>query len=292
MMRPPGEPFRTGDKVEVSIDKEGFRGSWYEARVARFMPNLALYTIDYETIVVDTQDCRPLRETVPASNVRPRPPYLGAAWGERYAIHQLVDAYHNEGWWTGAVSEVRGEQYSVFFPSTGETIAFRPSEVRAHLDWVNDRWVVPDPKRMTKTEFREGRLVEVSSDEEGFCGAWFTATIIQLIGKKKFLVEYKDLKTDDETEFLKERVDSLHIRPTPPAIPVPEKFNLLEEIDAFHNDGWWEGVISKVLGGSKYIVYFRHFNEELEFGHEDLRLHYDWIDGRWLRRTSQALLGW
>ncbi|KAJ0986657.1 hypothetical protein J5N97_005013 [Dioscorea zingiberensis] len=146
MTRPPGEPFRTGDKVEVSIDEEGFHGSWYEARVARFMPKLARYTIDYETIVVDTEECRPLRETVPASNVRPRPPHLGAAW---YAIHQLVDAYHNEGWWTGVVSEVRsGEKYvNVFFPSSGETIAFRTSEVRAHLEWINDRWVVPDPRK-------------------------------------------------------------------------------------------------------------------------------------------------
>lgn len=422
MAVPARTPFKTGDEVEVSSDEDGFRGAWYEACVARFMPKLSRYTIDYSTIVVDAQDCRPLRETVPASHVRPRPPRLRSPRGQRLAIHQPVDAYHNDGWWTGVLSDIQGDKYTVCFPITRETIVFRAPEVRAHLEWINGRWVVPDPKgtteamfpvgtqvevarieqnipvawfpaiivktiwnsyfqleyyakelqreivgsqhirppppqtldikdfckfdeveafycngwwsgvisligdgpvyhvkskhwvedikfsrtelrlrydwvdgrwlrltrRMKTTELREGMLAEVSSDDEGFRGAWFTATILELIGRNKFLVEYKDLKTDDETEFLKEIVESLHIRPTPPETPVPEKFNLLEEVDAFHNDGWWVGVISKVLGGSKYMVYFRPFKEELEFEQKELRLHYDWIDGRWLR-ASQAL---
>lgn len=134
--------------------------------------------------------------------------------------------------------------------------------------------------------FSEGVLVEVSSDEEGFLGAWFAATIIKTIGSSKFLIEYKCLRTEDDTEFLREEVDTLHIRPYPPETMVVDRFHLLEEVDALYNDGWWVGVISKVFGQRSYIVYFRGTNEEMEFDHSDLRLHQDWIDGKWVRASQ------
>jgi len=134
-------------------------------------------------------------------------------------------------------------------------------------------------------EFREGDVVEVSSDDEGFCGAWYTATIIGSNGEA-FLVEYQNLRTDDDRELLKETVDSLQIRHIPPNTPVVDNFKLLEEVDAFHNDGWWVGVISKVLEGPRYMVYFKPWNEEIECGHNDLRLHHEWIDGKWLQASK------
>jgi len=42
-------------------------------------------------------------------------------------------------------------------------------------------------------EFREGDVVEVSNDVEGFCGAWYAATIIGSNGEA-FLVEYQNLR--------------------------------------------------------------------------------------------------
>ncbi|PIA60957.1 hypothetical protein AQUCO_00300463v1 [Aquilegia coerulea] len=140
-----------------------------------------------------------------------------------------------------------------------------------------------------EVEFNEGMHVEVSSDEEGFVGAWYTATVVKVIGKNRFLVEYQTLRTDDESELLKEEVDDLHIRPPPPEVPQVDSFSRLEEVDAMYHDGWWVGVISKVLGNSRYIVYFREGNEEIEFGSSQLRLHQDWINGKWLR-LSEALL--
>ena len=51
-------------------------------------------------------------------------------------------------------------------------------------------------------------------------------------------------------------------------------------------------MISKVLGGSKYLVYFRGTNEEIEFKHSDLRPHQDWNDGNglWLLRYDFSIL--
>lgn len=138
--------------------------------------------------------------------------------------------------------------------------------------------------RMKK--FSEGTAVEVSSDEDGFQGAWFAATIVSAIGQDKYFIEYKSLRTDDDMDFLREEVDIQHIRPRPPDAVMIDSFNLNEEVDAFCNDGWWEGVISKVVKGSRYKVYFKGTNDEAEFQHSDLRPRQDWIDGTWVRASQ------
>lgn len=129
--------------------------------------------------------------------------------------------------------------------------------------------------------FCKGTLVEVSNDEEGFEGAWFAATVVEQKGKDKFLIEYLHLRTDDGSENLREECDIFHIRPYPPE-HICDRFSLLQEVDALYNDGWWVGVISRVLSNMKYVVYFKNTKEELEFPHSDLRLHQDWMNGKWL----------
>ncbi|KAL5138635.1 DUF724 domain-containing protein 6 [Glycine soja] len=113
-------------------------------------------------------------------------------------------------------------------------------------------------------EIGVGAIVEVSSDS----GAWFAATVVKVVRKDKFLVEYHGLLADDDSQ-LREEIDVLHIRPHPPDADVDGQFSLLDELDAFYNDGWW-------------VVYFRSSNEELEFEHSQLRLHQDWIGGKWV----------
>lgn len=145
--------------------------------------------------------------------------------------------------------------------------------------------------KTTQEIFSKGTLVEVGSDEDGFHGAWFAATIVaEAVGKGKFLVEYQSLRTDDDSGFLREEIDTLHIRPYPPETLVVDRFNLYEEVDACYNDGWWVGVISKVLVGTKYRVFFRDTNEEMEFQHSNLRPHQEWIDGKWVMASLVCLL--
>lgn len=123
--------------------------------------------------------------------------------------------------------------------------------------------------------------VEVSSDDEGFLGAWFEATVLKPSGGK-FLVKYATLKADDGIKPLTESVEGRNIRPSPPHIPVVDGFKLLDEVDAFCNCAWWVGVISKVISSHKYMVYFRPWKEEMEFEHGQLRVHCDWMGGRWM----------
>lgn len=134
-------------------------------------------------------------------------------------------------------------------------------------------------------KFYKGASVEVSSDEEGFYGAWFAATVIEQLSMGNFKIEYKSLRNDDDTAFLTEEVDSNHIRPCPPN-EIVDHFRVFEEVDALYNDGWWVGVISKALGRQKFEVYFRGTNEEIVLKQSDLRRHLEWINGKWVSSSS------
>ncbi|XP_062180341.1 protein AGENET DOMAIN (AGD)-CONTAINING P1-like [Phragmites australis] len=421
--------FNPGDPVEVLPDEPGLRGVHFAAVVVRSNPKPRSYTVDYDALVDSEGSDRPLRETVPARNVRPRPPPLRApASGEPPAEHAAVDALLDDAWWLGvALGGADGTgKVAVCFPETREVVEFDAAGIRPHLEWVDGEWRSPDsteiPKTMPytkgtqievaklednsvvawlpavvaktiwknnllveytvsksdgtalseeivnvkhvrpcpphasaisfcindeveafqgdgwwlgvitdvhpelrytfksahsekevqmeqkllrlrydwvdgqwtqesqnilKAKFTQGIKVEISSDEEGLRGAWFEATVLKSVGSK-FLVEYDTLKADDENKPLTEAVEVRHIRPSPPRIPVINGFKLLDEVDAFWNDGWWVGVVSKVLGDQRYMVYFRPWKEEMEFEHGQLRFHCDWMGGRWMR-ASPAL---
>lgn len=47
--------------------------------------------------------------------------------------------------------------------------------------------------------FRDGKLVEVKSDEEGYDGSWFGAVIVGPVERNAFLVQYLNIVTEDET---------------------------------------------------------------------------------------------
>lgn len=155
---------------------------------------------------------------------------------------------------------------------------------------VSDNAYVEEPCINIVEMFGKGALVEVTSDEDGFQGAWFAASILEKLSNDEYLVEYQSLTNDDGIEPLKEKANIKHIRPYPPEIAVTDYYSLLQEVDALYNDGWWVGVISKVLQGKKYFIYFRGTNEEMEFVHSDLRPHQDWIDGKWVVASKATKL--
>uniref|UniRef100_A0A2P2M7E4 Uncharacterized protein MANES_09G178400 n=1 Tax=Rhizophora mucronata TaxID=61149 RepID=A0A2P2M7E4_RHIMU len=166
----------------------------------------------------------------------------------------------------------------------------KPREVKRQRKLVSEKAPsTVDAKavdKVTKNKFSKGMLVEVSSDEDGFEGAWFAATIIEAVGKDKYLVQYHNLRTEDDTDFLREEINIQNIRPSPPDTVVVDCFKLKEEVDAWYSDAWWVGTITKVRHNSKYTVYFKYTNEELMFKHSDLRLHQDWIGGKWITASQ------
>lgn len=125
--------------------------------------------------------------------------------------------------------------------------------------------------------------MEISSDDVGFRGSWYTGKIIKRALSKdptKFLVEYTHLYADEGgKEPLRE---SLHVGQLRPAAPREKEreFKFGEEVDAYYNEGWWEGTITGVKDG-RFAVYFRSSKEQIEFCKEDLRLHREWLGGEW-----------
>ncbi|KAL5714002.1 hypothetical protein ACHQM5_016022 [Ranunculus cassubicifolius] len=100
---------------------------------------------------------------------------------------------------------------------------------------------------MEESQFSKGMQVEVCSDEDGLRGAWFEATILRPSTKRhKVYVEYKNLTTVKGSNLLKEFVNEVNLRPVPPR-EANRSFNLNDEVDAYYNDGWWEGVVIQVL---------------------------------------------
>jgi hypothetical protein len=139
----------------------------------------------------------------------------------------------------------------------------------------------PKSKPNQNPHFKPGSKVEIMSEEEGFRGSFYTGTVVKATRTSKFIVEYDKLFEDEEgTKPLQETVNEFQIRPIAPREKKRE-FKFSEEVDAFHNDGWWEGVITEVNEDGKFAVFFRSTKEQIEFGEEDLRLHREWVNGAW-----------
>lgn len=135
--------------------------------------------------------------------------------------------------------------------------------------------------------FKKGADVEISSDEEGFRGSWYAGTVVRppgnvKRGSAKVLVEYKTLMDDEEgTRPLREELELVQLRPPPPR-ENRRSFKFSEEVDAYYNDGWWEGIITEVVGEDKYLVFFRGTREQIAFKASELRLHREWVHGKWV----------
>ncbi|KAL5731485.1 hypothetical protein ACHQM5_004208 [Ranunculus cassubicifolius] len=132
--------------------------------------------------------------------------------------------------------------------------------------------------------FTKGQKVEVTDDDEGLRDAWFTAKIIEISPTRagKILVEYDTLFVDEEgSNRLREAVGLSMVRPSPPSLPT-HSFQQSQIVDAFINDGWWKGKISCVYKNLTCMVYFPIWNERQKFEVEQLRVHQEWVNGRWV----------
>ncbi|GAB2282157.1 hypothetical protein Dimus_016710 [Dionaea muscipula] len=132
--------------------------------------------------------------------------------------------------------------------------------------------------------FKEGTRVEVSSTEEGLRGSWYTATVLRPISyaRKTIFIQFEHLIGNERKPYrLRESVDAVLVRPIAPR-ETRRSFKIDEDVDAWDQDGWWEGVVINVLKGSRYEVYFRCSREQLIFHEHELRLHREWVNGNWV----------
>ncbi|XP_020250825.1 DUF724 domain-containing protein 3-like isoform X1 [Asparagus officinalis] len=181
--------------------------------------------------------------------------------------------------------------YSVCFPMSREEFQFRAGEIRRRMEWVKGQWIPfedGDDQEGVPAIFAQGTQVEISGDRENFGAAWFVGTILKVLGKTNFLVQYENLYSNNLTE-LKEIVDIQYIRPCPP-ISDCTSFNVLDEVEGFDKNGWFAGVVCKILPGQRYTVKYKHQDNEMVFDHILLRPCCVWEKYRWVH-TSQSFQG-
>ncbi|KAL6875734.1 hypothetical protein ACP4OV_013247 [Aristida adscensionis] len=301
--------FPVGAEVEVRSDDPGFVGSFYEATVAGYHPGGRGYVVAYSTLTRREDGGSPVREHAAAADVRPRPPPPPPA--REYAVHEMVEAFHNDGWWAGVVcavppppaveaaAEPPRRVYTVCFPTSREVLEFEAAALRPHRVFRGDRWVPAAEAENETPMFREGSQVEVSRSAKTFGEYWNPATIQKVIGATSFLVQYRHVTEDGEltTEIL----DSQYIRPARNIILMDSKYRFTpsSHAEVLHEGSWWPGVILKVLDDErtkKYVVKINSQEAEMDdvenvdvltVEHTQLRPRYDWYGKKWVRHITK-----
>jgi hypothetical protein len=101
------------------------------------------------------------------------------------------------------------------------------------------------------------------------------------------VIRYKNLLKDDESELLTETLLPKDLRPSPPRVRIPSKFQLNQKVDVFDNDGWWVGKIisEKILMGKSYYytVYFKYTGQTVYYTCDQIRVHHELMfSGEWM----------
>ncbi|CAO2142020.1 unnamed protein product [Urochloa humidicola] len=301
------DPLPTGTKVEVRDDKPGYFGSWFEATVVGFSPGRgarapARYAVTYEHILDDDGGGGLLRECFAPSHVRPRPPRPAPPFAA-FRTNDIVEAFHNDGWWSGIVvpspATAPAGTVTVAFPITREVIHFEPRLVRPRREYVDGVWVpsrvamVVRPKRPNRV-YAVGDKVEVGRDRPRYGYSWFPATVSRVVDDLSYVVEYFDLEEEEEkgegdagggpekkvTEYLHWRF----IRPAVEHVPRESEFQLGPgaAVEAYCDGAWSPGVVRRALGDGEFEVVVAGKQTELlvrKFA-ALLKPHYKW-DGKY-----------
>lgn len=146
---PPSFP-DIGSLVEVTSKDEGFQGISFGATVIanlRVHENKQTLRVQYHDLLSSGEGTvtEPLEEDVEICHIRPLPPVeeLGL---DDLSPGDVVDAFNQDGWWTGVVTgRVVGpgkRRYTVKFEDQVGIGDFVVAKIRIHWDWhlANQTW--------------------------------------------------------------------------------------------------------------------------------------------------------
>lgn len=145
--------------------------------------------------------------------------------------------------------------------------------------------------------FDIGDNIEVLCQDSGIRGCWFRCKITRKLAHQ-LKVWYRDILNDDGSGNLEEWVPSSRIatpdklgvriigrptiRPCPPE-GTPYSFEVGTVVDAWWNDGWWEGVVVMIKELSDEVqIFFPGESVYSTFQNSDLRLSREWIHNQWV----------
>lgn len=141
-----------------------------------------------------------------------------------------------------------------------------------------------------------GFHVEVLSQDSGIRGCWFRCLILKR-HKDKIKVRYLELQDADETGNLEEWVlltrvakpDQMGIRFLGRPMVRPRHVEESKAsccdvgaiVDAWWNDGWWEGIVLQKRDNRCIQVYFPGEKRVAEFVEDELRHSLEWVGNKW-----------
>ncbi|TXG69260.1 hypothetical protein EZV62_004195 [Acer yangbiense] len=278
--------FANSTVVAVISDKRWFSGGWFVAKVldpplsSPSTPGKMKFLVEYQSLFC--YDGKLVRNCVDIKFVRPLPPPPPNDEQEqqRFEVYANVDAYCNDGWWVKVVSKVLlGEEEQRVYSFS--SMKMSPGNIDL---------------------FAKDTLIEVSSADGWFPGRWFVAKVLDppppsptAPGKMTFLVEYQSLLYG--TKLLTRRVDIKFVRPLPPPPPNDEqeqqRFEVNDVVDAYRNNGWWVGVVSKVWVEEEQRIYSVLLENPIRainfivLRSSELRFHLDWVGDKWIQPQKQ-----
>ncbi|KAF3488559.1 hypothetical protein F2Q69_00052942 [Brassica cretica] len=154
-----------GCEVEVSLQEDGFKGSWFRAILEQNPTRVKgeKLRVCYKTLL-HKGGVNPCKETIERCFIRPVPPECMNE-GVVFKEGSVVDAYFNNGWWTGVIVVERPDgSFFVYFDEPPYIMRFIRSQLRPHTDWIGYKWVKSKNKVLSQHMFRTGKLVEMTRE--------------------------------------------------------------------------------------------------------------------------------
>ncbi|CAF1838993.1 unnamed protein product [Brassica napus] len=160
---------------------------------------------------------------------------------KKFEMMDNVEAFYSKGWSSGQVIMILGENTFSVYLNSS----------------------------METLEFKASDL---RIHREWLDGVWKMADEVE------YSTRFRD--KEKKTKKLQESVSIHSIRPQPP--PGDTKgFELMDKVEAYHNDGWCSGEVHIILSNDIYSVRFNSSTEFIKFNLSDLRIPKEWVDGVW-----------
>ncbi|KAL5700033.1 hypothetical protein ACHQM5_025534 [Ranunculus cassubicifolius] len=159
--------------------------------------------------------------------------------------------------------------------------------------------------KIRPTSYKVNDKIELLCQDSGIRGCWFKCTVLQ-ISRKQLKVQYDDVQDEDGCGNLEEWIPSLRlaapdklrmrclgrptIRPCPCATSSQDVgFEIGSPVDAQWNDGWWEGVVTRIdnSGDDTLQVYFPGEDIYSSFERKKVRISKDWLRNEWVDVASR-----
>ncbi|KAF3785466.1 hypothetical protein EJ110_NYTH27851 [Nymphaea thermarum] len=201
-----------------------------------------------------------------------------------------------------------GKRHQLFFKhqpgigvpgSEAQMMACNLAYRRLNFGHVNRSFAVKCVGIDSWVPYKVNDKVELLCQDSGIRGCWFRCTVLQ-VARKQLKVCYDDLQDDGGCGNLEEWIPAfriaapdklgmrfsgrLTVRPCPPTDSSSQPHIVIgAPVDAWWNDGWWEGVVTSIDNcGSGVQVYFPGEDDFSVFGKKNLRTSKDWAGNQWV----------